>query len=342
MPAPVYEIEKKFDSSVIHSSSVQSLTQCGIAFDMRYIQGLPEEKSGSAALFGLVCHRMLEWWAVDRTQDALLLMEAAWKEMVEGTPLEGFLTEYKKLSKDAIRLEHKIRTDWAAQGKESKAPRMTAEFKKSPVARAINELLYEFTPAMENSPWRFHEKDPLPGLYDESLVLAKRYEARYQHLPPVLQAEMKFEVPWRGFTLKGTLDSLEYLRGPRGEESALLVTDYKSYRKEPSDQKDYRQMVMYCAAVLHLRDSLGINPALPFYVGIDYIRLGYRTYWQFGPADFDRLERELTMFKTMADQRLFLPAQKSYNPDYCAYPSRCCLNSTAAAGGQAQVVEVAL
>lgn len=342
MAAPVYEIEKVFDSSVIHSSSVQSLTQCGVAFEMRYVQGLPEEKSGSAALFGLVCHRALEWWATDRSQSLLELVEQAWAEMVEGTPLEAFLAEYRKYSKDAIRLEHQIRQEWAAQGKESKAPRMTAQFKKSPVAIAINDLVYEYAKAMEDSPWRFHEKDPLPGLYDESLVLAKRYEARCKHLPPVLHAEIKFEVPWRGFTLKGTIDSVEYKYGPRNEPAALLVTDYKSYRKEPSEQKDYRQMVMYCVAVESMRDELGIDPKLPLYVGIDYIRLGYRTYWQMGPADYDRLEKELTVFKTMADQKLFLPAQKGYNPDYCPFPSRCCMTSTAAAGGQAQVVEVGL
>lgn len=342
MAAPVYEIEKEFNSSVIHSSSVQSLTQCGVAFEMRYIKGLAEEQSGSAALFGLVCHRALEWWATDRSQNLLHLMEKAWQEMVEGTPLEAFLKQYAQYSKDAIRLEHQIRQEWAAKGKESKSPRMTAQFKESSVAKAINQLLFDHWTAMEQSPWRFQERDPLPALYDESLVLAKRYEARYKHLPPVLHAEIKFNVEWRSFWLKGTIDSVELKYGPRGEPVALLVTDYKSYRKEPTEQKDYRQMVMYHVAIDHMRDELGIDPKLPFYVGIDYLRLGYRTYWQFGPADFDRLEKELNMFRTMADNKLFLPAQKSYNPDYCAFPSRCCMRNTLEAGGQAQVVELEL
>ena len=342
MAAPVYEIERHFDSSVIHSSSVQSLTQCGIAFEMRYVQGLPEEKSGSAALFGLVMHRALEWWATDRSQSLLLLVEVAWAEMVEGTPLAAFLGEYAAFSKDAIRLEAKIKKDWAAQSKESKAPRMTKVFKESSVSRAINELLMRYAPAMEGSPWRFHEKDPLPGLYDESLVLAKRYESRYKHLPPVLYAEIKFAVPWRSFTLKGTIDSLELLRGPRGEPSALLITDYKSYRHEPSEHKDYRQMVMYSVAVSIMREELGIDPDLPLYVGCDYLRLGTRTYWEMGPADFDRLERELIVFRSTCDQKLFLPAEKGRNPDYCPFPSHCCLTSTSAAGGRAQTVEVVL
>lgn len=342
MAAPVYEIEREFNSSVIHSSSVQSLTQCGVAFEMRYIKGLPEEKSGSAALFGLVMHRALEWWAVDRSQSLLKLVELAWAEMVEGTPLEAFLDEYATFSKDAIRLCHKIKADWAAQGKESKAPRMTKVFKESSVAVAIQQLVFEYSTAMETSPWRFSENDPLPGLYDESLVLAKRYEAKYKHLRPVLHAEIKFDVEWRTFRLKGTIDTVELLYGPRNEPTALLVTDYKSYRAEPSEQKDYRQMVMYHIAVDSMRDGLGIESKLPFYVGIDYLRLGYRQYWQMGPADFDRLEKELNMFRTMADGKLFLPAQKSYNPDYCAFPSRCCMKNTLAAGGQALPVDVAL
>ncbi|MBA2726493.1 MAG: PD-(D/E)XK nuclease family protein [Actinobacteria bacterium] len=340
MAAPVYEIEREFNSSVIHSSSVQSLSSCGIQFEMRYMKHLPEEKSGSAALFGLVCHRALEWWAVDRTQSLLLLMEKAWAEMVEGTPLEGFLKDYARLSKDAIRLEHQIRQDWASKGKESKAPRMTKDFKESAVAGKISSLLARYAKAMHDSAWRFTDNDPLPGLYDESLVLSKRYERDNRHLPNVLKAEFKFMVEWRSFTLKGTVDSLELLRGPRGEASALLVTDYKSYRKEASEQKDYRQMVMYHLAAAAVRDDLGIDPLIPLYVGIDYIRLGTRTYWEMGEPDFVRLERELNVFRSMVDQKHFLPAQKSYNPDYCAYPSRCCMTSTAVAGGQANLVEV--
>lgn len=351
-PAPVYEIEHTFDPRTIHSSSVQALTSCGVAFKMRYIDHIPEERSGSAALFGLVIHRALEWWALDRSQVLRPLVEQAWTEMVETTPLEAFLNEYRHLSVQAIKQEQAIRDEWAAKGKESKAPRMTKVWKESAVAKNIDALVRRFHEVMEDSSWRFTESDPLPALYDESLVLADRYEERWKHLRPAIKTEFKFEVPWRGFTLKGTIDSIEQQYGPRGEPTANLVTDYKTYKREPSPLKDYRQGVMYHVAVAGMiREGLlpELNPGLPLYVGFDYCRWSEgwektkaRRYFQFGHADLDRLEYELTHFVTMAEGGIFLPAQKGYDPDWCPYPSRCCLKSTAAAGGQAIEVDVRL
>lgn len=353
MPAPVYEIETDFDPRVIHSSSVQALTSCGVAFKMRYIDGIPEERSGSAALFGLVVHRALEFWATDRSQNLRELVVKAWAEMVEQTPLEKFLVEYKDLSVQAIEQEQKIRDDWAAQGKESKAPRMTKVWKESAVAISISALVARFVAHMEDSSWRFTESDPLPALYDESLVLADKYAERWGHLPPAIKTEFKFEVPWRGFVLKGTIDCIEQAYGPRSEPTANLVTDYKSYKREPSPLKDYRQGVMYHVAVAGMiREGLlpELNPKLPLYLGFDYCRWSEswtektkpRRYFMFGHADLDRLEYELTQFVKMNEQGIYLPAQKGYDPDWCPYPSRCCLKNTAAAGGQALEVNVRL
>lgn len=352
MTAPVYEIESSFDPSVIHSSSVQALSSCGVAFKMRYIDHLPEERSGSAALFGLVIHRALEWWALDRSLALQPLVQKAWDEMVEGTALAGFLSEYKSLSLKAIAEEQKIRDAWAAQGKESKAPRMTKAWKESEVAIATRSLIGRFMAVMEKSAWRFTESDPLPALYDESMTLALTYEARWRHLRPALRTEFKFMVPWRGFTLKGTIDSIEQQYGPRGEPIATLVTDYKSYRREPSPLKDYRQGVMYHTAVAGMirnGELPEINPRLPLYIGFDYCRwmpswetTGPRRYFQFGVEDLNRLEYELGIFKGQCERGEFLPAQKGYDPDWCPYPSQCCLKNTRAAGGQAIEVEVRL
>ncbi len=229
---------------------------------------------------------------------------------------------------------------------------MTKAFKESAVAIATRALIGRFMAVMENSAWRFTESDPLPALYDESMTLALRYEERWKHLPPALRTEFKFEVSWRGFILKGTIDCIEQQSGPRGDAIASLVTDYKSYRREPSPLKDKRQGIIYHIAVAGMiRDGLmpELNPRNPLLVGFDYCRwmpswedTGPRRYFQFGADDLDWLERDLTNYKAMVDQKLFLPAQKGYDPDWCPYPSRCCLKNTRQTGGSCQIVDVRL
>jgi hypothetical protein len=67
-----------------------------------------------------------------------------------------------------------------------------------------------------------------------------------------------------------------------------------------------------------------------------------RSFAEFGPADFDRLERELNDYAVMVDNEVYLPAEKNRNPDFCPFPSQCCLRSTQATGGSAKPVEVEL
>lgn len=47
---------QQFDPRRISPSRVNALVSCGIAFRMKYVEGLPEEVSGSSALFGSVIH----------------------------------------------------------------------------------------------------------------------------------------------------------------------------------------------------------------------------------------------------------------------------------------------
>lgn len=343
--------QPEFDSRHISPSRMNALVSCGVAFKLKYVDRLPEEASGSAALFGSVVHGALEYWTPDRSQALLPLMRQAWKDVIaeaQAPALNVFIEEYKDLSIQAIRKEHSIREAWAARGKVSKSPRMTKEWKESSVARDIDRLVSKHAAKVNaDSPWRFNEFGTLPGLYDESLVLAKRYEAKWKHLPNSIFTEFGFEVPFRGFTLRGYIDVIEEVTDKKTGQRYLGVTDYKTYAREAPEQKDWRQKCIYAVAVNYLiGEGQIVLPAevagLELLMGVDYVRMMERSFARFGRADFDRLERELTNYAVMVDNGVYLPAEKNRNPDFCPFPSQCCLRSCQATGGSAESVEVEL
>jgi hypothetical protein len=337
--------------------------KCGIAFDLKYLQGVPEEVSGSAALFGSVVHKALELWSPDRSQDLLPLMRSAWKIETAETSVRKFLEAYEPLSARVIRAEHEARVKYEERAKKPSVNiHMAKEWKQHPVSKELSRFFAQWLPKLEaGSPWRFTDRDPLPQLYNESLVLAKRYEAKWKHLPPTLHTEFKFEEQWRGFTLTGYIDAIEPLVDRNtGEVVAVGVDDYKTYRKAPAAElpddldtgdgaelKDWRQLVMYDVVVRQLveRGQLPLPWSLeeiPLLIGVDYVRCLERRFWRVTEADYDRLERELIAYKTIVDGGAFLPADKNANPDFCPFPSQCCLRSTAAAGGGVERVAVAM
>ncbi len=322
--------DAEFNSHKVSPSRVNAYVTCGVAFHKKYIERIPEQASGSAALFGSVLHEALEKWAGNRKElDLVTLTAQAWMTVGKGTPVTGFVAAYQSISIRAMQEEKKIRDAWAARGKESKAPRMTKDWKDSQVAKDINRLLAQWIPKLnEGSPWSFNERDSLPSLYDESLIVAKRYQDRWRHLPNALVVEFGFDVMWNDFQLHGYIDFIEPVV-VEGELIAYLIGDYKTYGKEPAEQKDWRQVCMYDVAVADLR-SRGLFPIdddTPIVICADYVRLGTRKYWTMTPLDHEKLLSELTMYAAGIDGGVFLPAEKGRNPDYCPYPEDCCLRT---------------
>jgi hypothetical protein len=317
---------EEFDPLKVSPSRLNAYVSCGVAFEKRYIQRVPEQKSGSAALFGNVVHKALESWALNRDANLLTLMRAAWLSCTEGDITNDFIGAYGALSGQAIRQEHEIREAWAAKGKESKAPRMTKEWKDSDVAKKIRQLWHEWGSKMDDSRWRFSDRDPITGLYDESLVLAKRYEARNKNRPNAIYSELSFDVKWHGFLLNGYIDAIEPRVNPAGELRGFDIVDYKTYRAEAPGAKDWRQGVMYHVALHGLvrRGEMDLD-LKGMRIVFDYPRLGVRKPYIFGQADFEQLHRELEMYQRGVAAKVFMPAEKGRNPDYCDYPEDCCL-----------------
>ncbi len=325
-----------FDPAKVSPSRVNSLLQCGVAFEKKYIQHIPEARSGSAALFGSVMHEALEHWCVNRSSDLLTLVRGAWLKVTEGTSVNDFIGAYQALSVKAIRTEHEIRE----ARPEIVKPRMTKDWKTSHVAKEIDKLMVTWLPRLAaESPWRFNDKPnkagfveaELPALYDESLVLARRYQARWGHLPQALYSEFAFDVKWNNFLLNGYIDAIEPVNDSKGKLAAILITDYKTYRKEPAEAKDWRQACIYDVSVRELlaRGDLTL-PDVPLFVCFDYVRLCKdvpqpRKIWRITEADHKRLLSELTNYTKMVTQEIFLPAEKNRNPDFCPYPDDCCL-----------------
>jgi PD-(D/E)XK nuclease superfamily len=204
--------------------------------------------------------------------------------------------------------------------------------------------------------YRFTDNDPLPALYDESLKVAAEYQQRWKHLPQAMLTEFHVNEPWRGFTLDVYIDAVESLvDASTGEFLGFGIVDYKTYKQPPPEMKDWRQNVMYFAALLAVLERGAIQlPPAPLYVGVDYVRwtntwkdedgtpFPSRRFWEVGPDDLDRLEQELRSYQRAVEAEIFLPADKNRNAIFCDYPDNCCLKTTTAAGGSMRRVEVEL
>jgi RecB family exonuclease len=317
----------------ISASRVNALLQCGEAFRMKYIEGLPEQRSGAAALFGSVMHEALEHWCVNRSSDLVTHVQSAWLSCTEGDAARGYLGAYQALSRQAMKVADEI----AADRPEIKNVRLTKDWKESDVVKKINRLGAQWQGRLErDSKWRFKSWGELPALYDESLKLADTYQARWRHLPNALYAELGFDVKFDDWILTGYIDAIEPIVDAAGELVAICIWDYKSYAQEPALAKDWRQTVMYDVAVRELLEREVLTfPDVPIYVGLDYIRLTSklvddepfesRRMWAVTPMDYERLRRDLRHYSAIVSQGLFLPAEKGRKADFCPYPEACCL-----------------
>lgn len=321
-----------FDPLRISPSRVNAYLQCGEAFRRKYIDGERPKIIGSAALFGNVMHGALEKWALNRDQDLVSLTAQSWVEQTKGTTVAKFLGEYQAISVECMKAEKAAVIAWekANPGKKSQAPRRTRFFKESAAAQKLDALLARWLDALnEGSKWRFTERDPLPNLYDESLIVAKRYARKWADLPVALHTEFGFTVEWEGFILNGFIDAIEPVTAPTGELAGYAIDDYKTYRAESPEAKDHRQGVIYDVAFESLCRSgqLPFDPELPRWIVFDYVRLLRRKDYRMYEADRAVLLRDLKAYHRGVTSEVFLPAHKNQNPDYCDFPEDCCMRT---------------
>jgi hypothetical protein len=68
-------------------------------------------------------------------------------------------------------------------------------------------------------------------------------------------------------------------------------------------------------------------PDVPILVCMDYVRLLERSVRAVTTAAYDKLAAELLVYKAKVEGKLFLPAEKNRNPDFCGFED-CCLKRT--------------
>ncbi len=317
-----------FDPKKISPSRVGTFADCGLQFKFKYIDRVQPERNGPAALFGKVMHDAREHWVLDRAnKDLIALTKQAWTNQTGDCAITtAFLREYQALSGRAIRQEEEIRRAWAARGKESKAPRRTKDWAQSAIGKELARFLASWEKRLEGAKFDFDEWNPLPGLYDESLVLAWKYGKKYKHLPNALVTELSFDFEWEGFRMIGFIDDISPLLSPEGEQLGTVLIDAKTYRNEPDHpHKDWRQGAIYTLAARWLRDNGLVEFPLPepFFFQVDKMRLLERDHYQFDDSDFERLLRELHTYSRAIENDIFIPASKTCKADYCDFANQC-------------------
>ena len=170
---------------------------------MRYVDGVPSEEIGGAALYGSVIHDALQHWALNRSQNLSLILESSWLRVTSGDEAGEAITQLLPLIGRAKKLSQQIVADRASAGTETKNVRATKAWKDSGVAQELAGL-----DKLEESKWRFAKNKPLPVLYADSLNWAEEYEPANNDLPTALQTEFRFNVPFRGFDLHGMVDAI--------------------------------------------------------------------------------------------------------------------------------------
>ena len=331
-------------------SRLDSYCRCGKAFEAHYVKRLPREVQAGSALFGTVIHAALEKWSLNRRTRLPLLVANAWLDVSKGTSLLDFIREYAPIA-----LETKeVLAEILERRPEISQPRRTKDFNQHPVSKKSFVLFRDWLPKLnEGSGYRFAISDSLPALYDESLLLAERYEKRMKHLPPSLVTEFAFEVQWQGFWLSGYVDSIEPLVDrDTGEVVGIAIVDYKTGQPRPL-MKHYRQLAFYEIAVSTLiADGFLVLPdycqGLVLYPGVDWVKwdssclerdgIEKREFFRFGHLDRKRVHEELRQYARGVEAEVFLPAHSRADAHFCDYGASCCLLSTSLAGGEAKVL----
>ena len=325
----------EFNARKVSPSRIGTYADCGYAFKLKYLDRVQPEREGTAALFGKVMHHARERWVLDRDKDLIELTRQAWVELTkDDPPSAAFLRQYAALSNRAIRETEMI----MRRRPDLRAPRMTKDWKQSKIAREINALLAEWIPKLEASRYDFGERDPLPGLYDESLTLAWKYADRWKHLPNAFVSELAFDFEWQGFHLVGYIDDISPLVSPEGEVLGHAIVDAKTYKNEPHAFKDWRQLVIYKLAYRHLEDN-GLLPFPPhpkLYSCIDRMRMLDRVFYDPDERDERRLLMELETYERAVENHIFIPASKTCKADWCDFAKTCAFHH----GSSAQPVEL--
>jgi hypothetical protein len=256
------------------------------------------------------------------------LVKQAWREQGDrDKPLGEFLAAYEALSVRARAEQDRI----GQRRPELRNVAASKDWKESAVKAEIDTLVADLADRMEGSVWTFTKTDPLPSLYDESIVLSRAYAKRWRHLPNAMLVEIGFTVPWQGFSLTGRIDDLTLFEHPT-LGPFYGITDAKTHREDPFAPKLIDAGVMYRVA---MRECIALarpgferlDPEMPMLYGVDAMRLhaeehAYR-WFEIDEAQERRLLRVLEQYQRGVRNAVFTPAANRCDFMGCGYREIC-------------------
>lgn len=312
------------DPTIVSATRVACFAECGFKWRMQYVDGITPAHRRGSQLYGTIVHKARERWVKDRKLHMGVLVEEAWDEIAEeDAAVELWLRNYRSLRARAAEFVADIR----ARRPDIKAPRQTKEWKESAIAAELKDLQQVAMDEHGNeSRYVFTQTDSIADLYEESLVQGRAYAERWRHLPNALYTELEFSCDWRGFRIRGHIDSVGYLIDQsNGNWLGYGIDDCKTAVDLGLGQKHLNQLVMYEIGFRALteRGVLDVDPQAPVYVGIDYWRRLEQQWFEVDARQHDRLEAELVTYRETVARRLFLPAARSDSCKRCDLAEEC-------------------
>lgn len=307
----------------ISPSQVATAGRCGWAWQHQYKWKTQPQKTGVFLLVGSVLHNAREKWALDHSLDMEELVREAWLEELKDEPaMVRVVSAYRRLSEKSIACQ----SDILRARPDIKAPAMTKDYKTSPVGIAIKNFAKtnEATLTRAQHDWSKHD---FCAAYDDTLLIAQRYQDHYQYQHPSIRTEIRYQVDHNGLILVGIIDDVSLLVTENGECLGYIIIDAKSYGKVPYELKDFLQLASYHIAATHLLpawlDDAGIafDTTYPIYVGIDMMRTCELLLFQLNDTQLAMAEGILRTYNNWRGRAGLLPNFKGC--DFCEFEPDC-------------------
>jgi hypothetical protein len=160
-----------------------------------------------------------------------------------------------------------------------------------------------------------------------TIKVAKGYQEKYRSYPEAMFTELRYEIEYEGMLLHGVIDELNLLINDNGEVLGYLVSDYKTYQKDPEPIKDFIQLCHYRVATGQWLpfwcEQLGVpfREDWPIYCAVDLGALLERKVYLFNEKQI-ALGMELTkQYENLRTQPM-LPNFKG-QCDWCEWLDEC-------------------
>lgn len=244
------------------ASRLGTISRCGLAFEYRYIKGLPAPWDRARTLFGHAVHDGLQLWygyddepADHQAHDLAPLVLAQWERLLP-PKIWADLQVLRDMDEECEAVAAAI----LFKRPMLKAPTQTQEYL---TCEAVKEFvakraeLVAVCDKFEEIKWS-KDEDPYKA-YKLSAKLADQMQARWQHLPRPLAVERPFALEIEGFRVRGRLDQLRLDPAWGTGEAVPRLVDVKTIASPMTQMEAFLQSFLYVEAVCAAPDLPDTN-----------------------------------------------------------------------------------